>query len=141
MHGSTKSWTDLGRLSGFNVPPLVEIPARTELLSNSALMSTCTPAVHSRWESETARTRTGHPPLYAEAKLNEVAYISCSWLPHVLLLRDCSSFFMRASDNVLIRHVVRACALGQVEPNPQSCPTNRIVSTQLGIVGFMTLDR
>jgi len=48
-------------------------------LAKSAMISTLT--VHSEWEDETARERTGHPPSYAVAKKNEITDTSYQWLP------------------------------------------------------------
>jgi len=54
----------------------IQIPARAEIrseisaslcpIANSAMINTLT--VHCQWEDETARERTGNPPLQAEAK-------------------------------------------------------------------------
>src|SRR5678816_4093294 len=51
---------------GFKSPPGQKIWLYVRPLANSAIMSTLT--VHCRWDDETVRERTGHPPSYAEAK-------------------------------------------------------------------------
>ena len=58
------------RGSGFKYRPWQKFGSRFLLhlcpLANSAV--TCTLTTHCQWEDETVRERTGHPPLFAEAK-------------------------------------------------------------------------
>ena len=58
-------------------------------VASSAMLSA--PTVHRRWEDETLRERTGHPPTYAKAKRMKSLTLhthSC----HTASLKDCSSF-------------------------------------------------
>src|SRR6218665_2278974 len=73
---STERWSS-GLCAGLPIEEFrVQIPAMAETwieiyapsapLANSSMMSTQT--VHCKWEDETVRERTGHPPSYTEAK-------------------------------------------------------------------------
>jgi len=80
----------------------IEISASPAPLANSAMMSTLI-ALY-KWEDETARERTGHPPSYAEAQKMKLLTLHIYGCPNARL-RDCSSstIIVTKSQNLLLQ--------------------------------------